>query len=273
MPHLLNVWPAVSRRLENAGRVLLVFDYDGTLTPIVTRPEAALLSAEVRALLTKLSQTGDSETCRDYIVGIVSGRSLANLKELVAIPGLVYAGNHGLEIAGPGISFVHPEVRASAPALDELFGLLPGALANIPGVNVEHKGLSLTVHYRAAPDAYAGAVEEAVGAAARPFVEGQAVRLTRGKKVVEVRPNVDWHKGKAIARIRESYPDRPLPVFFGDDRTDEDGFAVVQEQGGLAVFVGPARSGTVALHQLESPAEVALTLRLLLGDEGERQRD
>ena len=260
MPHLLNVWPSVARRLGNADSVLLLFDYDGTLTPIVARPEDALLSADVRDLLTRLSETGG------YVVGIVSGRSLADLKQMVAIPGLVYAGNHGLEIDGPGIEFVHPEAMAALPALDELFALLPAALADIPGVAVEHKGLTLTVHYRGVPDAYADAVDDAVAAAARPFVTAQMLRLTQGKKVVEVRPNVEWHKGKAIDRIRESYPGQPLPVFFGDDRTDEDGFTAVQHQGGVAVYVGRARSATTALHQLESPAEVAQALRLVLGD-------
>ena len=204
MPHLLNVWPSVARRLENADSVLLLFDYDGTLTPIVARPEDALLSADVRDLLTRLSETGG------YVVGIVSGRSLADLKQMVAIPGLVYAGNHGLEIDGPGIEFVHSEAMAALPALDELFGLLPAALADIPGVAVEHKGLTLTVHYRGVPDAYADAVDDAVTAAARPFVTAQMLRLTQGKKVVEVRPNVEWHKGKAIDRIREAYPGQPF---------------------------------------------------------------
>ena len=87
--------------------------------------------------------------------------------------------------------------------------------------------------------------------------------------VVEVRPAIPWDKGKAIEKIyrhsRESgNPDRPFPVYFGDDRTDEDGFRAVQGMGGLAVFVGQSREGTVALHQLDSPAEVAETLRLLL---------
>ena len=243
--------------MQEAHRLLLLFDYDGTLTPIVPKPHDAILSPDTRRLLVELSQKDK------YVVGIVTGRSLNDLYSLVSIPGLVYAGNHGLEISGPDIEFVHPGVKQSAQALDEVHVLLTDALVDVPGLTVEHKGLSLTVHFRGTPDSYSDSIDNKVVQIAQPFVERGEVKITRGKKVAEVRPNLDWDKGKAIARIRESYPDSPLPVFFGDDQTDEDGFAVVQEQGGVAVYVGPARTGTIALHQVESPDEVATVLELL----------
>ncbi len=102
-----------------------------------------------------------------------------------------------------------------------------------------------------------------VVAAAAPYVDAGQMKITRGKKVVEVRPNLDWGKGQAIGKIREECGDNPLPMFFGDDETDEDGFAAVQDAGGLAVYVGPVRGRTLALHQLDSPAEVGQVLELL----------
>ncbi len=243
--------------MQDAHRLLLLFDYDGTLTPIVAKPQDAVLSAQMRSLLIDLSKKDK------YVVGIVSGRGLCDLKFLVSIPGLIYAGNHGLEISGPNIDFAHSGVKLSAQALNELQGLLANALADVPGLTVEHKGMSLTVHFRGTPDSYNDSVDDTVVKVAEPFVQRGEVKITRGKKVVEVRPNLDWDKGKAIARIRESYPDRPLPLFFGDDQTDEDGFAVVQDQGGVAVFVGLPRTATIALHQVESPEEVAQVLELL----------
>jgi trehalose-phosphatase len=213
----------------------------------------------MKSLLVDLSKNGK------FVIGIVSGRGLRDLKSLVSIPGLIYAGNHGLEISGPGIEFAHSGVKLSAQALDEVQELLASALADVPGLTVEHKGMSLTVHFRGTPDRYNDSVDSTVVRVAGPFVRRGQVKITRGKKVVEVRPNLDWDKGKAIARIRESCPDRPLPMFFGDDQTDEDGFAVVQDLGGVAVFVGPPRTGTIALHQVESPDEVAVVLELLLG--------
>ena len=260
MAHLLNIWPSVSARLRRSGRVLLLFDYDGTLTPIAARPEDALLPNGARRRLEALAAHPR------YVVGIVSGRSLDDLAALAGIPGLIHAGNHGMEIRGPGLEFTHPGAVSARYALDRAQEGLDEALAHIPGVLVEHKGLTLTVHYRATPEPLAAGVDPVVDDVTAPYVRRGELRLTRGKMVVEVRPAIPWDKGKAIEKIREECGDRPFPVYFGDDRTDEDGFRVVQEMSGLAVFVGQSREGTVALHQLDSPAEVAETMRLLLAE-------
>ena len=257
MPHLLNVWPSVSRQLASADRVLLLFDYDGTLTPIVARPEIAILTDETRRLLIILAGMDR------FVMGVVSGRGLADLEALVAIPGLVYAGNHGLEMRGGGMDYVHPEARDFEASLVEITHLLKGGLADIPGLFVDNKKLTLTVHFRGTPDSYGPQVDATVVATTAPYVEAGQMKITRGKKVVEVRPNLAWGKGQAIDKIREECGGKPFPVFFGDDQTDEDGFAAVQDAGGLAVFVGPPRETTLALHQLESPDEVGQVLALL----------
>jgi trehalose-phosphatase len=237
--------------------VLLLLDYDGTLTPIADRPDLAVLPPETRDLLRDLSRH------ERFVLGIISGRSLADITAMVNIDGLIYAGNHGLEISGPGMDYVHPEASQLGGDLSEVYSQLRCSLAHLPGVLVEHKGLTLTVHYRMAPEPAAAEVEAAVAAIAGPSVESGRFNITRGKEVVEVRPAVPWHKGKAISKLQAAYPQATLPVFFGDDLTDEDGFAVVQDAGGLAVFVGPARTPTCALHRLDSPQEVAETLRLM----------
>ncbi len=258
MVHLLNIWPLVSERLKRAGRVLLLFDYDGTLTPIAARPEYALLPDDARRLLKALVAHPR------YIAGIVSGRSIEDLSSLAGIPGLVLAGNHGMEIQGAETRFIHPDAAAAGCTLNRMRGMLNDALAHIPGVIVEHKILTLTVHYRAAPERLAEEIDALVTRVSAPCLDSGEIRLTRGKMVVEVRPAIAWDKGKAIEKIREECGDRPFPVYFGDDCTDEDGFRIVQEMGGLAVFVGKRRQGTAALHQLDSPLEVAETMRLLL---------
>lgn len=257
MPHLINVWPSVIHRLASPSRVLLLFDYDGTLTPIVARPEAATLSDETRQALTALAAMDR------FIVGIVSGRGLADLEEMVAVPGLFYAGNHGLEIKGGGMDFVHPEAPAFEESLAQVGLLLEQKLAPVPGILVHNKRLTLTVHFRGAPESFGAQVDSTVVTAAAPYVAAGQMKITRGKKVVEVRPNLDWGKGKAIEKIREFCGNSPLPVFFGDDQTDEEGFVVVQDAGGLAVFVGLARERTLALHRLDTPAEVGQVLALL----------
>ena len=122
MPHLLNVWPRVSQLISGASHVLLLSDYDGTLAPIAARPELAALPERTRELLTSL---GGSHR---ITAGVVSGRSLADLKEMVAIPGLVYAGNHGMEMEAPGWQFVHSQAEELEPLLAKLRGSPAGAV-------------------------------------------------------------------------------------------------------------------------------------------------
>ena len=237
--------------------MLLLFDYDGTLTPIVARPEMATLAEETRRSLSVLAKMDR------FIVGVVSGRGLDDLQDLVAIPDLVYAGNHGLEMSGLGMDFIHPEAASFEASLAEVSRLLEDELADVPGVQVDNKRLTLSVHFRNSPGDNAAQVDATVMFTVASYVQAGQMKVTRGKKVVEVRPNLDWGKGQAIGKIRHECGDNPLPVFFGDDQTDEDGFAVVQDAGGVAVFIGQTRQATKALHQLESPAEVGQVLELL----------
>lgn len=257
MPHLLKEWPNVSQRLREASRVLLLFDYDGTLTPIVSRPELATLSPEVRQLLENLSVK------RRYLVGVISGRSLDDVRGKVKVPGITYAGNHGLEIAGPGVNFLHPGASELRPVLSRICRDLTQRLGQYQGVIVENKGLTLSVHSRMTPDQLVRQVESAFDSTVAPFQASGQVRVTYGKKVSEVRPNVEWHKGRAIAKLLELYPEVSLAVFFGDDVTDEDGFTAVQDVDGIAVFVGPADHTTRANYRVDSPEQVAEALQLM----------
>ena len=131
----------------------MLSDFDGTLTPIVERPEMAVLAPGVRQTLVDL--TGHHK----FILGVVSGRSLHDLEDKVGIPGMIYAGNHGLELSGPGLEFVHPEADGMRPILNEVFEILKKELGHLPGVVLENKGLSLSVHYRVAPDASVGQIQ------------------------------------------------------------------------------------------------------------------
>ena len=258
MPHLLNVWPAITAQLQRANRILALFDYDGTLTPIAPRPQDAILPQETHQRLTALTNHPRYITC------LVSGRSLTDLETLTNIPNLIRAGNHGLEIRGPNLTFTHPGALTARNALTQLHATLTTALAPIPGIIIEDKTLTLTVHYRTAPPTRVNEIDAIVTAAATPHLQSGQLRLTRGKMVIEIRPALPWHKGKAIEKIRQSHPDQPLPIYFGDDQTDEDGFRATQAMGGIAVFIGPPRQTTNALHRLESPQEVSETLQLLL---------
>ena len=237
---------------------MLLFDYDGTLTHIRPRPEDAQLPQQVRQQLAALSALPGCE------VGIVSGRGLSDLVGLTGNSDLILAGNHGMEIRGPGLEFMHPEAISARTHLEGAAARLSEDLRPFPGAFVEDKGLTLTVHYRATPEDQIRDVEAAVESTTGSLVAQGKLAVTPGKMVLEVRPNIPWDKGRAIEKISEGYENRHFPIYFGDDRTDEDGFAAVQRLNGLAVFVGEPRMGTVALHQLDSPEEVWQTLDLLL---------
>jgi len=260
--HLFSAWHDIERQFRAAGRVLLLLDYDGTLTPIVETPDSAYLSESTKQILQELAKQGR------YKVGIISGRALDDLRRRVGIKDIVYAGNHGLEIEGPDIYFVNPIAEEMRPVFNLITRVLTKAMATVRGVRVENKGLTLSVHYRLVEEGKSEEVDnilERVIATARSL--GKVV-VTSGKKVYEVRPGVDWNKGEAIALLIDKYG-KPktktgvLPIFLGDDTTDEDGFKVVVKQGGISVFVGEETHDSAARYHLKSPAEVEQFLRMM----------
>jgi len=263
LQYLFSVWQDFSKRLKAARRVLLLCDYDGTLTPIVDRPELADLSEKARQMLQALARQSH------ITVGIISGRALADLRQRVGISNVIYAGNHGLEIEGPGIGLVNPLAAEMRPVFRLLNQVLNKALAPIRGVQVEDKGLTISVHYRMVEEGKSGEVTNAferVIATARSLGK---VRITSGKKVYEVRPAVEWDKGEAIALLIERFGKTKtkkelLPIYLGDDQTDEDGFRVIGKHEGISVFVGEDTRKSAARYYLKSPAEVEQFLERLV---------
>lgn len=239
---------------------MLLSDYDGTLTPIVLRPEEAVLSPEVKATLTVMAKKPT------FSVGIISGRSLPEIMSLVAIEGIYYAGNHGFEIEGPGLKFLHPAAQAARVEIRELVRQLLDRLGDIKGVIVEDKVFSLSVHYRLVSADEESKVAEMFRVITSLPKQEEKIRITSGKKVWEVRPPVDWHKGKAVETIKDAIPgsDGALVIYLGDDRTDEDAFSVVHRLQGWGIFVGAGTESSRAGYYLESTAEVVEFLARLL---------
>jgi trehalose-phosphatase len=242
---------------------LLLSDYDGTLTPIVSRPEEAVLSPEVREKLCALTETPN------FSVGIVSGRSLLEVKTLVGIEGIYYAGNHGLEIEGLGLKLINSAAEAAQAELKDLAGKLSTRLGRIEGVIVENKGLSLSVHYRLVGEADVERVAEIFRQLTSPWQRDGKIRVTSGKKVWEVRPPIDWHKGKAVETIikgiKASFePEQLLTIYLGDDTTDEDAFKTLRRPEGWSIFIGQENVSSSADYFLSSTSEVETFLSRLL---------
>jgi trehalose 6-phosphate phosphatase len=231
----------VARVLGAASHVFLFLDFDGTLAPVVDDPDTASMSEKTREQLISLSQKPR------FLLAIISGRPLSDLQQRVGLEGLFYAGNHGLEIAGPGLSFVQPAARERVPALRELSRSLETKLRDMPGARVDNKGLTATVHYRHARDEdreeIRRIVRESVASA------GDLFRVSEGLKALEIRPQVNWNKGDAAQWILESSGrGDALPIYLGDHATDEDAFSALA--AGITVRIGPTAE-TSAQYQLE----------------------
>ena len=261
MDYLLSSWRDTLERIGAADRILLLSDFDGTLSPIVGRPEEAVLPPGTRKELEALA------TRPKVGVAVVSGRALADIKNRVGIPGITYAGNHGIEIEGPYLRFVYPPAEAARPAIREVYIRLNEIMAGFEGAFVEDKGITLSVHYRLLRDDLVDGLKRACDEAVRvPRSEGK-IRITEGKKVYEVRPGVLWDKEDAIVLLMSGWTPsgrgRSLAIFLGDDLTDEGGFKAVNAHGGISVFVGESDRSTAARYVLRSPEEVEEFLRRL----------
>ena len=235
------------QEIARSGERLAVFlDYDGTLTPIVSHPEDAWLPDSMRQTLQSLAAR--------VPVAILSGRDLDDVRGRVLVDGIVYAGSHGFDIAGAG--GLRRELGAAyLPVLDTAETELREALDEIPGAQLERKHFSVAAHYRNVNESDAFRVAQAVDAVAARHRE---LRRMDGKKVCELLPDIDWDKGKAVLWLLEALElerGKVLPIYIGDDRTDEDAFSALEKRG-VAILVSEQPQVTAASYWLHNPEEV-----------------
>jgi trehalose 6-phosphate phosphatase len=259
---LLSNLDSIKNRLLAANTILLFTDFDGTLVPIKEHPDHCFLDPNVGKTLSSLASRNR------VFVAIVSGRELGDLQSRVGVDGIAYAGNHGLEIEGSDFSFREPYAESIREAMDGLARDLKRAVSGIPGAWIQDKGLSTSVHYRQVAPADVVRLQETVRAVATPSVDAGQIVVRAGKMVVEIRPNVDWNKGKAVgwlARQMSPLDAQPLMLYLGDDDTDEDVFKMWRKA--ISVCVGE-RHDTVARYYIPTPGDVHVFLRWLLDTTG-----
>ncbi|MEX2272729.1 MAG: trehalose-phosphatase [Vicinamibacterales bacterium] len=252
----------VARRIAAAARgrpVLVLLDFDGTLCEFQPEPGMVWLQGQRRAVLQQL-------IAHEHMsAGFVSGRRLADLRERVGLTGeMWFAGLHGLEIDGFGRHFVHERVDEARGLLGLLARALRTQTADLPGVLIEDKELSLAVHVRKAhPDDKIKA-DAAFLRMALPHIDDRTLRLMPGSNVSELLPNIPWTKGDAVRWIHDAERDRrgvdPCVIYLGDDVTDEDAFKEVGP--GSSIMVGPRPS--LIETRLENPAAVEAFLSALV---------
>ncbi len=228
----------------------LFFDYDGTLTPIVETPDQAILSNETRSLLLTLRESAT--------VAIISGRGLTDLKKMVGIPDIIYVGNHGAEICdGNAVQITHHS-SSSQERLAEFLNRLQEALSRIPGVLIEGKGITASIHFRKVPVKEQGALFDLFWKTAQDFEED--FRITKGKKVLEIRPLTAWNKGDAVSLILKTAAPNSRSLYVGDDTTDEDAYKAIPEES-ISISIGKNSNSN---YFLKNQTEVNVLLELLV---------
>lgn len=238
---LVPVPPELASRL--AGTPLLVLlDVDGTLAPIAPRPSDAAVPPETRDAVRALRD------CPGVTVAIVSGRAAADATRIVGVRDIWVIGNHGFELVRPDGETVPDE------QLEDFEGAIVAAarslaiqLAGLPGVLVEDKGWTLTVHYRLAERSIVPHVIET----AERTAEALGLRVMKGKEVVELRPPSNVDKGTAAVRLADLLGGVSAwagIIYIGDDATDEDAFAVLRQRvpGAVTVHVAHGEGRTTA---------------------------
>ncbi len=239
--YLLDDWPKVKARLRSAKRWALFLDFDGTLAGLRPRPAMVRLSRPVGRILGRLAHSPRIK------IWLVSGRRKADLQRRARIAGVHYVGLHGWEREGNGALG-----GASQGMLLFAKNLLEDSLEKLPGVWIEDKGMAFALHYRAASLSAGRRARQELHKVMDAF--RPELRVMKGKKVFEVLPREAEGKGAAVRALLGKLPAGTLPIYVGDDNTDESAFAVLPR--GLTVRVGRDRQ-TRARYYLRSPQEVA----------------
>jgi len=214
------------------SKFAIFLDYDGTLTPIVENPADALLNSDTRKVVHDLS-------CKHDKMAIVTGRSINTITKFVGLDNLYYAGSHGYDIRGPKNQEIKTVADDYLPDLKQFCEDITQKISQFGGSLVEDNVFSISVHHRNSSDEDRKLIEKAVDSVLANY---PTLCKTHGKFVYEIRPEFDWNKGKAVRWMLDNLfkNDKLVPVYIGDDMTDEDAFKELRsDKSALCIFVRP----------------------------------
>jgi len=249
MKYLFNHIEDVRLPIRASQRMYLLLDFDGTLTPIRSDPRKVKLSRHMSHVLHSLSIV---PSC---VVVIVSGRALRDVRRLVGINGIYYMGNHGLEISGKSVNYMNSAARNSQQGIRQISRSLR-PLQTL-GATIEDKKSALAVHFRRAPLRNIPRIKSFVTTILRPYPQ---FKTSNGKKVVEILPRTKWNKGTAVKWLIHQLGDG-LPIYIGDDLTDEDAFQSLR--GHVTILVSREWKASFAKYYLHDSKGVYKFLKLI----------
>ncbi|MFA6358009.1 MAG: trehalose-phosphatase [Candidatus Omnitrophota bacterium] len=260
MQYGLDKLEQIKNNLRNKD-LFLFLDYDGTLAPIASTPEKAVFSEETRGILRQLIQKSN---CK---LAIISGRQLSDIKQKIGLENIIYSGNHGLEIQGPKLKHKANLQLLYIKALMKIKNLLITKLAEVEGVIIEDKGISLCVHYRLVKKEDISRVKIIFHETIINYLVNGLIMIKPGKRAIDIRPATWMNKGKVVmwllARERfrkQGYP--LLPIYIGDDLTDEDAFIALKDIG-ITIRVGKNKDSQ-AQYYFRNTNEVKIFLKMIL---------
>ncbi|XP_045768710.1 alpha,alpha-trehalose-phosphate synthase [UDP-forming] [Maniola jurtina] len=246
----------LSKYIGYTQKLALLLDYDGTLAPIAPHPDLATLPLETKHTLQRLSNMSD------VYIAIISGRNVNNVKEMVGIEGITYAGNHGLEILHPdGSKFVHPMPLELQDKVVDLLKALQEQVCK-DGAWVENKGALLTFHFRETPLAKRAALADV----ARQLITAAGFEAAPAHCAIEARPPVEWNKGRASIYILRTafgldWSERIRIIYAGDDVTDEDAMLALKGMAATFRIASSTITKTSAERRLSSTDSVLAMLK------------
>ncbi|XP_059432249.1 probable trehalose-phosphate phosphatase J isoform X1 [Corylus avellana] len=242
-------------------QIVMFLDYDGTLSPIVDDPDRAFMSRPMRKTVRKLAMC--------FPTAIVTGRCRDKVYSFVKLAELYYAGSHGMDIKGPAKGSKYKKVSEGngvlfqpasefLPMIDDVYKQLVEKTKSTEGAKVENNKFCVSVHFRCVEEKKWSELAQQVKSVLKEYPK---LRLTQGRKVLEIRPTIKWDKGKALEFLLESLGfancTDVFPVYIGDDRSDEDAFKILRDRGqGFGILVSKFPKETSASYSLQEPAQV-----------------
>jgi trehalose 6-phosphate phosphatase len=248
----------IKGKIKKSDNILLFLDYDGTLVTFKDKPADVVTTYEVESIISQIIGL------KEFKVAIITGRTLSDIKKLIDIEGLSYAALHGLQIEmSDGSKYDIKAKEELQLILKEVKNLAKQRFQNEKGVLLEDKLYTFALHYRMVEDNRENNIKMDFIKIIKSVDTNNKLDILPGSKLIEIRPK-GWNKGKAVDLLTSHIKsDSVLPIYIGDDTTDEDAFNVLKDMGITIYVSNNSNLKTAAKYWLKDPDDVLKFLDIL----------